>query len=229
MEMNGLLDKNEYGFFKTNPDLKDVIYLALSGSRAYGTFTETSDYDLRGVLIERPEYLYGLDSFEQFEDLPSDTVIYGLRKFAGLLSKANPNALELLGAEDESVVLISEPGRTLRENADLFLSKRVANSFGGYALAQLRRLQNALCHDSYTDLQKQRHMQDVMSSQMDHFQRTYTKFPDGAINVYSDGERLKLDVTLKGYPVSDFVGIYSELVNIVKTYNKLNNRAINNN
>ena len=80
--MKEILERSEYNFLKTNSDLQHVIYLVLSGSRAYGTSTDNSDYDLRGVCLEQAKYLYGLDGFEQFEDLPSDTVIYGLKKFA---------------------------------------------------------------------------------------------------------------------------------------------------
>ena len=222
--MKGLLDKKEYDFIKSNPDLSHVIYLVLSGSRAYGTTTITSDYDLRGVLVEQPKYIYGLKDFEQYEHLPTDTVIYGFRKFAGLLAKANPNALELLGVEEESIVYITHQGKMLRDNAGLFLSKRVAGSFGSYAVAQLRRLQNALCRDSYTDSEQKAHLQEVLSAQMDHFRRTYTNFDDGAITIYSDDDSLKFDITLRKYPVSDFVGIYSELASILKSYNKLNTR-----
>ena len=148
MEMKRLIDRSEYSFLKDNPDLTNIIYLVLSGSRAYGTSTEKSDFDLRGTLIEPLQYLYGLRTFEQFEDAATDTVIFGLKKFARLLAKANPNALELLGVDEDCIVSITDKGRTLRENAGLFLSKRAIGSFGNYALAQLRRLQNALCHDN---------------------------------------------------------------------------------
>jgi len=144
MEMTQLLEHTNYDFLRTNPDLSQVIYMVLSGSRAYGTSTPDSDIDLRGVLVESKHYLLGLKSFEQFEDLPSDTVIYGLRKFASLLSKANPNIIELLGVEDDCIVIMTKQGEVLRNNAELFLSTRVVSSFGNYALAQLRRLQNAL-------------------------------------------------------------------------------------
>ncbi|MCL2571130.1 MAG: nucleotidyltransferase domain-containing protein [Defluviitaleaceae bacterium] len=222
--MNPLLNQDQYHFIKTNPDLNNIIYLVLSGSRAYGTTIETSDTDLRGVLIEPPQYMYGLKTFEQFEDLPTDTVIYGLRKFAGLLAKANPNALELLGVDEDCIIKISPQGQLLRDNAHLFLSKRVISSFGNYALAQLRRLQNALYRDSYAANEQLVHLQNTLANQMDHFQRTYTSFPDGAINIYSQDDTLKFDITLKDYPVSDFVGIYSELSSIVKSYSKLNYR-----
>ena len=219
-----LLEKAEYEFLRTNPDLQNVIYLVLSGSRAYGTSTPNSDYDLRGALIEPPQYVYGLQNFEQFEDSPSDTVIYSLKKFVDLLAKSNPNALELLGVDEDSIVIMTEPGRAIRNNAEWFLSKRVINSFGNYAVAQLRRLQNALCHDSYTIEEQERHLQTTLAGQLDHFQRTYTKFPEGSINIYNHDGAIKFDVNLIGYPVSDFVGIYSELASIIKTYSKLNHR-----
>ena len=222
--MKNLLDKSEYDFIRTNPDLSNIIYLVLSGSNAYGTSVEGSDYDLRGVLIEPPQYIYGLQQFEQFEDLASDTVIYSLKKFVSLLSKANPNVLELLGVDDDCIILINEQGKEIKRNANLFLSKRVIHSFGNYAIAQLRRLQNALCHDSYTDAEQQKHLQTTLSSQLSRFQDKYTKFPKGAINIYTQDAILKFDINLESYPLNDFVGIYSELSNIVKTYNKLNHR-----
>jgi hypothetical protein len=61
---------------------------------------------------------------------------------------------------------------------------------------------------------------------MEHFKRTYTDFEHGAIKIYEDdsGKDLKFDINLKDYPVKDFVGIYSELSNTIKAYNKLNHR-----
>ena len=219
-----MLEKTEYDFLRTNPDLSRVIYLVKSGSHAYGTATPDSDIDLRGVLVEPKQYLLGLRTFEQFEDLPTDTVIFGLKKFASLLAKANPNTIELLGVDDDCVVHITEQGKLLRDNAELFLSRRVTSSFGNYALAQLRRLQNALYRDSYTESEQNEHLKATLNAQMEHFQRTYTHFPDGSIELFADGSNLLFDISLKKYPVVDFVGIYSEMASIVKSYNKLNHR-----
>jgi len=222
--MNSLLENSTYDFIKTNPDLNQIIYLVMSGSRAYGTSIPGSDTDLRGVMVEPKRYLLGLQSFEQFEDLPSDTVIYGLKKFATLLAKSNPNTIELLGVDEDCVVIISEQGDLLRNNAELFLSKRAIGSFGNYALAQLRRLQNALYRDSFTESQKHEHLKTMLNAHMDHFQRTYASFPDGSIEFSTDERGLLFDINLKQYPVVDFVGIYSEMASIVKSYNKLNHR-----
>jgi predicted nucleotidyltransferase len=186
---------------------------------------ESSDIDLRGVLVEPAKYLYGLNGFEQFEDIPTDTVIFGLKKFASLCAAANPNALELLGVEESSVVVQTEAGKLLRENAGLFLSKRVIVSFGNYASAQLRRFCNAQCHDSYSEDEQERHLAATLHGQIDHFNRTYTSLGENGLRIYQDDTgALRMDLDLKGYPVRDFVGIYGEMHNTIRSYNKLNHR-----
>ena len=224
MNADELIKKTEYDFLRTNPDLQNVIYLTLSGSYGYGTNTENSDFDLRGVLIEDKKYLLGLKSFEQFEDLQTDTVIYGLKKFVRLCINANPSALELLGTEDDCTAVMTEKGKLLRENSGLFLTRRVISSFGNYALAQLRRMQNALSHDSCTESEKLRHVQNSLNAQLEHIRRSYSSFDGGSAEIYSSGGELKLDITLKNYPLRDFTGICSELSNTVRTYNKLSGR-----
>ena len=53
-----ILNSPEYEFLKTNEHLGDnIILLALGGSHAYGTNTPTSDLDIRGIAIEKPENL----------------------------------------------------------------------------------------------------------------------------------------------------------------------------
>ena len=222
--MNPLLSRQDYDFLRTTPDLKNIIYLVRGGSYAYGTTTPDSDIDLRGVLIEPKPYLLGLQSFEQFEDLHTDTVIYGLRKFATLLAKANPNTIELLGVEDDCIMLITEQGRLLKDNVKLFLSARVTSSFSNYAIAQLRRLQNALYRDTLTEAQQNEHLKTLLNARMEHFQRTYSNFSKGSMELSIDDNGLLFDINLKKYPVVDFVGIYSELSSIVKSFNKLNHR-----
>lgn len=219
------LQTKPYDFLRQNADLKNCIYLTLSGSHGYGTNNENSDIDLRGVLVEPPQYIYGLQNFEQFEDRITDTVIFGLKKYIALCVAANPNALELLGTEENCIVLQTEAGKLLRESANTFLSQRVITSFGHYATAQLRRFCNALCHDQYSEQEQEKHLEQTLCAQIDHFNRTYTSFDKHALKIYQDKDNvLCFDIALKSYPLRDFVGIYGEISNIVKTYNKLNHR-----
>ncbi len=135
------INSEQYDFLRNDERLNNISYLVLSGSYGYGTNNENSDIDLRGTLIENKKYLYGLESFEQFENLETDTVIYSLKKFVKLCSQCNPNAIELLGVDDDCVVKMDSIGKYMRENQEMVLSKKAIKSFGNYANAQLRRLQ----------------------------------------------------------------------------------------
>lgn len=222
-----ILSHPDYRFLADNADLSQTIYLTLSGSYAYGTNQEGSDIDLRGVLVEHPRYLYGLGTFEQFEDRGTDTVIFGLKKYITLCVNANPNALELLGTPEDCIVQLTPAGKLLRESTALFFSRRAIGSFGHYASAQLRRLSNALCHDRFSPAEQEGHLAQVFQEQMEHFHRTYQDREEDSLKIYlsQDPEpQLLFDVSLKGYPLRDFAGIYGEIQNILKTYGKMNHR-----
>lgn len=229
---NKIFNTEQYKFIHSNENLGDnIIYLTLSGSIGYGTNLDNSDVDLRGVAIERKENLYGFHSFEQFEDPETDTVIYGLKKFVSLALKGNPNILELLGTKDEHIVYINKFGEELRKNKELFLSKRIINTFGNYATAQLRRLQNALARDQYPKEEREKHILGTINNQMNHFSSNYTEFPNGSIKLYIDKSKkqeleteILIDIHIDKYPLRDFTSIYSEMSSIVRDYDKLNHR-----
>ncbi len=221
-----------YDFLKTDPHLgENILILTLAGSIAYGTNLESSDLDLRGVTLETKTDLLGLSSFEQFEDRTTDTVIYGLKKFINLCLSNNPNVLEILGTAPEFCLILSPEGMLLKENVHLFLSKRVIQSFGNYASAQLRRLQNALARDNYPQNKKEAHLLNSIQSQMDHLKRSYQTFTNNEINLYLDQStnpdfetEIFMDLQLQHYPLRDFKNIYSQMSNIIKDYSKLNHR-----
>lgn len=226
------LNSSEYEFLRTDPHLgSNILILTTAGSIAYGTNVDTSDIDIRGVTLETKQDIMGLSSFEQFEDRATDTVIYGLKKFINLCLNSNPNVLEILGTRPEHLLVITKEGQLLRDNVDLFLSKKAIQSFGNYATAQLRRLQNALARDNYPQAEKEKHILNSILGQMEHLKRTYKSFTGSEINLYideSDKEDMDteifIDIDLKHYPLRDFKNIYSEMSNIVKDYSKLNHR-----
>lgn len=153
MDIQSLKDKlstYEYDFLMKDPHLgNNILILTTAGSIAYGTNVATSDIDIRGVVIETKQDIMGLSKYEQFEDRTTDTVIYGLKKFIALCLNNNPNVLEILGTKSEHILILKEEGKLLRDNIELFLSQKAIHSFGNYATAQLRRLQNALARDNY--------------------------------------------------------------------------------
>jgi len=135
-----------------------TILLTRAGSRAYGTNTESSDLDLKGVAI--PPKLYYLGCQKNFEQADSpeharkflDLVapheaqlkvegsIYELKKCMGLLTQANPNLWELLFCRDQDVLLATKLGEKLRTHRDAFLSRRARFTAAGYAHSQLGRI-----------------------------------------------------------------------------------------
>lgn len=118
-----------------------TCYVTVTGSRAYGTATEASDVDIRGVAIAPMEHYLGIaDSFEQFESSSDDTVIYDIRKFVRLAAQGNPNVLEILFTGHKDRLTATSAGWALWDMRKLFLSKRVRNTFYGYARAQLLKL-----------------------------------------------------------------------------------------
>lgn len=172
-----------------------------------------------------------MTSFEQVINTQTDTTIYAFNKLIGLLMNVNPNTIEMLGCKPEHYFHISPIGKDLIDNRKMFLSKRAANSFGGYANQQLRRLQNALARDTYPQAEKERHILNSITFAMTDFTSRYEKFEDGSINLYVDKTDKKdmdseifMDVTLKHYPLRDYKSLWSEMNNIVKEYGKLNSR-----
>jgi predicted nucleotidyltransferase len=69
-----------------------------------------------------------------------DCVFYELRKFIELLLNCNPNVLSLLWLKPNGIIYESSVGQLLRENRDLFVTKKAYHSFSGYAHAQFKKM-----------------------------------------------------------------------------------------
>lgn len=117
-----------------------LIYETLHGSRAYGLATASSDVDVKGVIVGPPAWYMGfLASPEQIE-LGPDHVRFEIRKLMRLAANANPTLIELLWTDPADHRVVTAAGARLVEARSMFLSKRVKESFAGYALAQLKRI-----------------------------------------------------------------------------------------
>lgn len=232
MEFESILKREEYDFIHTDIHLgKQVILLGLAGSYSYGTNNENSDIDIRGVTLNRKSDLIGMTEFEQYVDGNTDTTIYSFNKMITLLLNCNPNTLELLGLNQEHYLYLNERGRELIANKGLFLSKRAIQSFGGYADAQLRRLQNALARDSCPQSEKEQHIFNSVKNAMYDFERRYAKFESGGIHIYLDTAQnpemeteIFLDAELSHYPLRDYKSMLTEMNTIVKEYDKIGKR-----
>ena len=125
-----------------------TVYLAKHGSQAYGTALPESDLDVKGFAVAPKSVVLGfLHQFEQAETKPEagvpgtlDSVIYDIRKFCQLAAECNPNIIEVLFVDEGDLLEISAPGRLIRDNRDLFLSRKIRKTFSGYSFAQLKRI-----------------------------------------------------------------------------------------
>ena len=148
----------------------ELILLSGTGSRLYGTSTETSDYDYRGIIIaenkdrmgllEKVNIIQGQEAYdillaagintELKPDTQPDIELYEISWFFYKMMDNNPNILDLLcvSVDDEAIQYISEKGKYLKKFTKLFLTKQVKYTFGEYARSQLNRIKG---HNKYID------------------------------------------------------------------------------
>ena len=231
-DFKALLQTKDYDFLRTNNRLQDrIMLLGLSGSYGYGTNREGSDVDFRGVTLQLPSDLLGLTAFEQYVDDNTDTVIYGFNKMIRLLLDCNPNSFEVLGLPIEKYMIVSPLGQELLDNRHLFLSKRAIKAFGGYASAQLRRLQNAIARDALSQSDRERHILNSVQNALDDFNRKNTNVAGGSMRLFIDkavseglDTEIFVDACYDRLPLRDYNSLIETLRNVVRDYDKVGHR-----
>lgn len=125
-----------------------VLMTCLTGSRAYGTSTPTSDTDIRGIFcapkkcIVTPWHTVK----EQVIENEEDGKLYELTNFMKLYVDQNPNILELLFVHKDDVLSSTPEYDILREAGPKLLSRKTAFTFSGYAMSQMNRIKG---HDKW--------------------------------------------------------------------------------
>ena len=235
IDFKAILNTPEYAFLKTNPHLgKNIILLGLGGSHAYGTNVEGSDVDIRGVALNTKAEILGSANFEQVVNETTDTTIYSIKKIISLLSSCNPNTIELLGLKPEHYLYMSPIGQELLNNKKLFLSKRAKYSFGGYAFAQLRRLDNKAAR-TIAQAEREQHILNSITTATYVWPDKYGCFKVGeGVKLYLDtseqedmDKEIFMDINLTHYPLRDYKSMWSDMKNIVSDYDKIGHRNQN--
>ncbi|WP_413667115.1 DNA polymerase beta superfamily protein [Mucilaginibacter sp. Mucisp86] len=109
----------------------------ISGSTAYNLNVKGSDTDKKGIFIMPQMQLYGFTQTDQVANNTNDEVYFEIRRFLELLTKNNPNILELLSTPRQ-FVLYRHPLMDLIKPED-FLSKLCLDTFAGYAHSQIKK------------------------------------------------------------------------------------------
>lgn len=234
-EIKSLIQTLDYDFLRTNEHLgSNIILLGLGGSHAYGTETDSSDVDVRGIALNSKSDILGLNQgFEQFVNNDTDTTVYSFNKMIKLLTGCNPNTIEILGLKPEHYLHLSSIGQELLDNKHLFLSKRAAFTFGAYASSQLRRLDNKAVR-LVSQSEQEVHILNSIKNASYTFKDAYFSYDDDAIKLYIDKSEQEeydteifMDINLKHYPLRDYKGMWSVMNNIVKEYSKIGKRNQN--
>lgn len=231
--------KVEYNFLRENENLGDnIVLLGLGGSLAYGTNNENSDLDIRGVATNSKRNILVGNDFEQVVDVDTDTTVYSFDKIIKLLCACNPNTIEILGLRPDHYLFLTSAGEELIKNRHLFLSKRAIYSFGGYANAQLIRLENKAAR-LVNQSQNEKHILKSIEHASVEYKSRFFETPEDAINLYIDKSpreeydtEIFCDVSLKHYPLRDYKGMFDSIGKIVKDYSKIgkkNEKAISKN
>ncbi|MBC8061179.1 MAG: nucleotidyltransferase domain-containing protein [Clostridiaceae bacterium] len=236
IQMKEKINSKDYDFLRNNNKLKNIILLTTGGSYAYGTNIDTSehvsDFDVRGICLNSKEEILTMNcSDKPFENRELDCTVYTLKQMITLLTNCNPNVLEILGTKEDQLFICSKEGKLLRDNAEVFLSAKAYTSFGGYAIQQLRRLENALARDSYPQAEKEKHILGSVEKQMYTFVDRYKEITEDELNLYVDksakdtyDSEIYIDINLKHYPLRDLKGMFNEMSNVITDYDKLNHR-----
>jgi uncharacterized protein len=114
-----------------------IVLECISGSKAYGLDTPSSDTDIKGVFVLPKEEYYGLNYISQVNNETNDIVFYELGRFMELLSHNNPNILELLNTPEEAIIYKHPNLNDIK--IEKILSKLCQNTFGKYAYSQIKK------------------------------------------------------------------------------------------
>lgn len=158
--------------YSKKPARDRTLLLVVSGSRAYGTSTETSDTDIKGVfvaeqrevdgvypLVDRDQTFARTHEVETAPDgsqVESDWSLHEIAKFCRLAAGCNPSALETLWTDESDVIYATRLGLELVSLRGDFLSApSVRGAYLSYASSQLRRMQQS--HTDPTDRRRAKH------------------------------------------------------------------------
>lgn len=157
--MNIIKKLHQNGLINCPPWMPDNIhYLTIMGSQAYHVSNGGSDVDLYGWCI--PPYdelfphskgwIHGFNelkhgnerwtSYSQhhipYDGKSYDITIYNVVDYCQLSAECNPNMIDSLYTPTECVLVCTNIGSIIRDNRDVFLSKRAYHRFKGYAFSQ---------------------------------------------------------------------------------------------
>lgn len=123
------------------------------GSIAHGMYIPNNDplsiddKDTLAICVPTKEYYLGLREFgsrgtQEIKRDEWDIVVYDSKKALAMLAQGNPNIISCLWVSGKNYLNLTDAGRLLIKNRNLFVGKHAYRSFVGYAAGQLHRMEN---------------------------------------------------------------------------------------
>ncbi len=159
-----ITDLREQGLINPPKWLENnCVFLAVTGSVAYGMSTDTSDEDIVGFVIpprkmlfpweagEIPDFGNQKERFRVWQQhhikVPGtakqyDFTVYSITHFFQLAMNANPNIVSMLFSPIRCIKHSTDIGEKVREHRKLFLHKGAWHKFKGYAYSSLNKVRN---------------------------------------------------------------------------------------
>ena len=111
------------------------------------------------------------------------------------------------------------------------ISCRAIKSFGGYADAQLRRLQNAIARDTLPQSDREKHVLKSVMNALDDFNRRNIASDKGSVKIYIDQAEnpeleteIFVDADYKHLPLRDYTDMWGTMRTVVRDYDKIGKR-----
>lgn len=227
-----ILERKEYEYLKTDKNLKDnLMFLTVWGSLAYGTATNDSDLDIRGITFNTRKQLLGLDNYSCYDSDETDTTIYGLKRFTDMLMKGSANAIELLGCSQDCFIYTTSESELLIKNRKLFISKAVATEFRRYALSLIMSLKSILAKQYGTDEDKDKQIIELLNIRIKEFNESNENKIGVSLKLLDN--QIVCDMSTKDYPIGELRKLFSDMRQIsesmknLKQLKKRDNKKIN--
>lgn len=133
----------------------NIMYACYTGSVSYGVSEDYSDLDIVGLCIPPIQEIFphtkgcvfgfdmpknGFESWSEHhihhKNKEYDFTIYNITTYFKLCMNGNPNMIDTLYSPQNCIIQNTPIGNLIRENRDLFLSKKCWHTFKGYAFSQ---------------------------------------------------------------------------------------------
>ena len=128
-------------------------------------------------------------------------------------------------------MVMAQTGQELLDHRQLFLSKRAASSFGHYADAQLRRLQNAIARDTLPQPSQEEHILKSVHHALDDFNRRQQEVYKTNAKLYIDAAETEgleteifLDADFRHYPLRRYNDLMNTLHTVLRDYDRIGKR-----